>query len=68
MTAPHTHNPSKVIVAELDTRDKQLPLRKTGYTWPKEHGNAYTQTPAQKEEDRGVPSLPSLNTPHERLL
>jgi hypothetical protein len=30
--------------------------------------DAYTQTPAQKEEDRGAPLLPSLNTPHARQL
>lgn len=34
--SPHTHNLSRVIVAELDPRDKQLRLRKTGHTWPKE--------------------------------
>jgi hypothetical protein len=34
-TSAPTYNPSIVIVAELDTRDKQLRLRKTGRTRPK---------------------------------
>jgi hypothetical protein len=34
----------------------------------KEHDDANTQTPEQKEEDRSAASLPSLNTPHARQL
>ena len=66
---PLTHNPSRVIVAELDPRDKQLRLRKTGRTWPKKtRQRLQPNTPAQKEKDHSAPSLPSLNTPHVRQL
>jgi hypothetical protein len=65
---PLTDNTSRVIVAKLDLRDKQLRLCKTGGTSQRKHDDAYNQTPAQKEEDRGAPSLLSLNTSHVRQL
>jgi hypothetical protein len=56
------HPDSIVIVAELNTRYKQLRLRWTDRTRPKEHYDSYTLNKAQKE-DRDAPSLPCLNTP-----